>query len=162
MTSNDCGHAISMITICEKPNPVATNTRKHLAGYNASRPFTSVILRPEPKAVPQVDLPILSASDGPRSASRPKSPNQIRCARVPGFSSDRLRLSQALSIMREAQARFSQVRPIERRCCRNPTQCRCPEFSGTEGLPHRLRTGDVGCKARRSNGRRQIGSEQGG
>jgi hypothetical protein len=32
---NDCGHAISMNTICENPLQLATDMRKHIGAHNA-------------------------------------------------------------------------------------------------------------------------------
>ncbi len=39
MTCNDCGHAISMNTICKTPIQSATDMLKHMAAHNASRAF---------------------------------------------------------------------------------------------------------------------------
>jgi hypothetical protein len=57
MTCNDCGHAISMNKICEKPLQSATDMLKHMAAHNASRAFAPVgpVMRPEPKAVPSIE-----------------------------------------------------------------------------------------------------------
>jgi hypothetical protein len=53
MTCKDCGHAISMNAICEKPIQAATDMLKHLAAHNASRAFATVgrVIRPEPETV---------------------------------------------------------------------------------------------------------------
>ena len=53
MTCKDCGHAISMNTICEKPIQAATDMLKHLAAHNASRAFATVgrVIRREPETV---------------------------------------------------------------------------------------------------------------
>ena len=39
MTCNDCGHAISMNTICKTPLQSATDMLKHMAAHNASCVF---------------------------------------------------------------------------------------------------------------------------
>jgi hypothetical protein len=36
MTCKDCGHAVSMDKICEKPIQSATDMQKHMAVHNAS------------------------------------------------------------------------------------------------------------------------------
>lgn len=53
MTCKDCGHAVSMNKICEKPIQAATDMLKHMAAHNASRAFATVgrVPRPEPDAV---------------------------------------------------------------------------------------------------------------
>jgi len=53
MTCKDCGDAISMNKICEKPLQSATDMLKHMAAHNASRAFATVgrVIRPEPEAV---------------------------------------------------------------------------------------------------------------
>lgn len=60
MSCNDCGDAISMNKICEKPLQSATDMLKHMAHHNASRAFPSVmpVSRPEPEAVPAEAAPI--------------------------------------------------------------------------------------------------------
>lgn len=57
MTCNDCGHAISMNKICEKPLQSATDMLKHIAAHDASRAFAAVerVIRPEPEAVPSIE-----------------------------------------------------------------------------------------------------------
>ena len=54
MTCKDCGHAVSMNKICEKPIQAATDMLKHMAAHNASRAFATIgrVLPPEPEAVP--------------------------------------------------------------------------------------------------------------
>ncbi len=54
MICNDCGHAISMNKICEKPLQSATDILKHMAAHNASHTFAAVerVIRPEPELVP--------------------------------------------------------------------------------------------------------------
>jgi hypothetical protein len=58
MTCNDCGHAISMNKICEKPLQSATDILKHMAAHNSSRAFATVgrFIRPEPEVVPVIEL----------------------------------------------------------------------------------------------------------
>jgi hypothetical protein len=53
MTCKDCGHAVSMNKICEKPLQAATEMLKHMAAHNASRAFATVerVLRSKPDAV---------------------------------------------------------------------------------------------------------------
>jgi hypothetical protein len=56
MTCKDCGHAISMNKICEKPIQAATDMLKHMAAHNASRAFAvGRVIRPEPEAVPSIE-----------------------------------------------------------------------------------------------------------
>jgi hypothetical protein len=77
-TCNDCGHAISMNKICEKPLQSATDMLKHMAAHNSSRAFATAgrVIRPEPEVVPGIELaPALSASQHQWSASSPQSPN---------------------------------------------------------------------------------------
>jgi hypothetical protein len=59
MTCKDCGHAISMNKICEKPIQSATDILKHMAAHNASRAFAAVgrVMQPEREAVPASELP---------------------------------------------------------------------------------------------------------
>jgi hypothetical protein len=59
MTCKDCGHAISMNKICEKPIQSATDILKHMAAHNASRAFAAVgrVMQPEKEAVPASELP---------------------------------------------------------------------------------------------------------
>ena len=42
MTCKDCGHAVSMNKMCEKPLQSATDILKHMATHNASHAFASV------------------------------------------------------------------------------------------------------------------------
>jgi hypothetical protein len=53
MACKDCGHAISMNKICEKPIYGATEMLKHMAAHNASNAFASVgiVMRPEPRSI---------------------------------------------------------------------------------------------------------------
>jgi hypothetical protein len=67
MVCNDCGDAISMNKICEKPLQSATDLLKHMARHNASRAFAPVVpvSQPEPEAVPVIELsiaPVIAAS----------------------------------------------------------------------------------------------------
>jgi hypothetical protein len=59
MTCKDCGHAISMNKICEKPIQAATDILKHMAAHNASRAFAAVgrVTPPEKEAFPSTELP---------------------------------------------------------------------------------------------------------
>src|SRR5713226_1147050 len=65
MTCKECGHAVSMDKICEKPIQSATDMLKHMAAHNASRAFAPVgsVIRPQVEAVPLeavllVELPL--------------------------------------------------------------------------------------------------------
>jgi hypothetical protein len=57
MTCKDCGHAISMNKLCEKPIQAATDMLKHMAAHNASRAFVRAarVIGPEPAAVPSIE-----------------------------------------------------------------------------------------------------------
>jgi hypothetical protein len=59
MTCNDCGHAMSINEICEKPLQSTTDILKHMALHNASRAFAGIgrDLAPEPEGVPSDELP---------------------------------------------------------------------------------------------------------
>jgi hypothetical protein len=65
MECKDCGHAISMNKICEKPIHGAIEMLKHMAAHNASSAFASVgiVMRPEPRSIPSevASLPPLPA-----------------------------------------------------------------------------------------------------
>ena len=66
MTCKDCGHAISMNKICEKPIQAATDMLKHMAAHNVSRAFAAVerVVRLEQESVPSSELaPALAAVD---------------------------------------------------------------------------------------------------
>jgi hypothetical protein len=78
MTCKDCGHAVTMNKMCERPLQAATDMLKHMAAHNASRAFASVgrLTVPEPQPVPPNDL----AGDAPANpppwiASAPPLPN---------------------------------------------------------------------------------------
>jgi len=63
-TCKDCGHAISMNKICEKPIQAATDMLKHIAAHNASRAFAAVerVMVPESEAILAAEpVPALSA-----------------------------------------------------------------------------------------------------
>jgi len=55
MTCKDCGHAISVNKICERPIQAATDMLKHMAAHNASRAFAVVerVIQPDP--IPTVE-----------------------------------------------------------------------------------------------------------
>lgn len=57
MTCKDCGHAVSMNKMCEKPLQSATDILKHMAAHNASHAFASVgrVVRPDLEIVPIVE-----------------------------------------------------------------------------------------------------------
>jgi hypothetical protein len=91
MTCKDCGHAVSMNKICEKPLQSASDILRHMAGHNASHSFASVgpVTRPEMEIVPIVELarglgvparvdrsdsPIPNQVRGDQSADSPDSP----------------------------------------------------------------------------------------
>jgi hypothetical protein len=72
MTCKDCGHAVSMNKMCEKPLQSATDILKHMATHNASHAFASVehVTGPEvegvsviasahPLGVPSTSRPLL-------------------------------------------------------------------------------------------------------
>ena len=69
MTCKDCGHAISMNKICERPIQAATDILKHMAAHNASRAFAVAahVMGPEPEQSIPVDelLPTISALPQP-------------------------------------------------------------------------------------------------
>ncbi len=101
MTCKECGHAISMNKICEKPIQSATDMLKHMAAHNASRAFAPVgrVIPPEPEAVPLVEL--ARALGVPASVDRFEPPitqlNPLpQSADSTGYSLDQLRLSEAL------------------------------------------------------------------
>jgi len=78
MICKNCGHAISVNKICERPIQAATDMLKHMAAHNASRAFAAIesVVRPEPEAIPAVD-PIPTLPAVPWIASSPESPDQI-------------------------------------------------------------------------------------
>jgi len=64
MTCKDCGHAISMNQICEKPIQPATDMLKHIAAHNASRALATAerVIGSQPIPAAALVIP-LSASD---------------------------------------------------------------------------------------------------
>jgi len=101
MTCKDCGHAISMDKICEKPIQSATDMLKHMAAHNASRSFAPFgpVLRPEPQEVPLVELARALGVPAPVDRFTPQisQPNPLpQNADSPGYSFDQLRLSESL------------------------------------------------------------------
>jgi len=101
MTCKDCGHAISMDKICEKPIQAATDMLKHMAAHNASRAFAPFgpVLRPEPQEVPLVELARALGVPAPVDRFTPQitQPNPLpQNADSPGYSFDQLRLSESL------------------------------------------------------------------
>ena len=79
MTCKDCGHAVSMNKICEKPIQAATDMLKHMAAHNASRAFATVgrVIRPEVTAVRSIESALDIAV--PLDRTEPLIPNQVRC-----------------------------------------------------------------------------------
>jgi hypothetical protein len=59
MTCKECGHAMSINEICEKPLQSTTDILKHMAVHNRSRAFAAIgrDIAPEPKDVPSDGLP---------------------------------------------------------------------------------------------------------
>jgi|ERR1700675_3183260 len=102
MTCKECGHAISVNKICEKPLQSATDMLKHMAAHNASRAFAPVgpVIRPEPEAVPLLEL---ARALGARASVDRIEPPITQLNPLPpdstGYSSDQLRLSEALLTM---------------------------------------------------------------
>jgi hypothetical protein len=76
MTCKDCGHAISVNKICERPIQAATDMLKHMAAHNASRAFAVAthVVAPEPEAIVSVE-PVPAFPAVPWIASTPQSPN---------------------------------------------------------------------------------------
>ena len=76
MRCKDCGHEMSMNTICERPIQAATDMLKHMAAHNASRAFAVVerVVRPEPEVILAVES-ISALRAGPWIASSPQSLN---------------------------------------------------------------------------------------
>jgi hypothetical protein len=76
MICKNCGHAIGVNKICDKPIQTATDMLKHMAVHNVSRAVAVAarVMEPEPKAIVTVEvLPPLAAI--PWIASIPQSPN---------------------------------------------------------------------------------------
>jgi hypothetical protein len=75
MICKNCGHAISVNKICERPIQAATDMLKHMAAHNASRAFAVAesVMGQQPEAILAVEpLPLLAM---PWIASPPESPN---------------------------------------------------------------------------------------
>jgi hypothetical protein len=75
MICKNCGHAISVNKICERPIQAATDMLKHMAAHNASRAFAVAesVVGQQPEAILAVEpLPLLAM---PWIASPPESPN---------------------------------------------------------------------------------------
>lgn len=68
MTCKDCGHAVSMNKMCEKPLQSASDILKHMATHNASHAFAAMeaVTRPEPGIVPIVNELMLSVIPAPQ------------------------------------------------------------------------------------------------
>jgi hypothetical protein len=63
MTCNDCGHAIRMNDICQKPIQSATDMLKHMAAHKRSRVFAVPESILEAELIPAVASVPLSAPD---------------------------------------------------------------------------------------------------
>jgi hypothetical protein len=74
MVCKNCGHAISVNKMCERPIQAATDMLKHMAAHNASRAFAVAesVMEPEPEAILAVE-PSLALSAIPWIASVPES-----------------------------------------------------------------------------------------
>ena len=75
MICKNCGHAISVNKICERPIQAATDMLKHMAAHNASRAFAVAesVMGQQPEAILAVEpLPPLAM---PWIASSHESPN---------------------------------------------------------------------------------------
>ena len=61
MTCKDCGHAIGMNEMCQKPIQAATDMLKHMVAHGKARAFTAVapISRLEPQIAPPLELAIV-------------------------------------------------------------------------------------------------------
>jgi hypothetical protein len=59
MICKNCGHAISVNKMCERPIQAATDMLKHMAAHNASRAFAVAesVMGQEPEAILAVELP---------------------------------------------------------------------------------------------------------
>jgi len=75
MICKNCGHAISVNKICERPIQAATDMLKHMAAHNASRAFAVVesVMGQEPEAILAVES--LTPLAIPWIASPPESLN---------------------------------------------------------------------------------------
>ena len=79
MTCKDCGHAVSMNKMCEKPLQSATDILKHMATHNASHAFASVerVTGPEVEGVSVIASahPLGVSARVDRPYDSPQSPN---------------------------------------------------------------------------------------
>lgn len=66
MSCKDCGHAISMNKICDKPIQAATDMLKHMAAHKRSRAFAV----PEPVMQPELIPAVASSSHAFAAAGR--------------------------------------------------------------------------------------------
>jgi hypothetical protein len=82
MICKNCGHAISVNKICERPIQAATDMLKHMAAHNASHPFAPVgsVIRPEVEGVPL---------EAVRLVELPLNPSRLRL-NLPTFSMRKL------------------------------------------------------------------------
>ena len=100
MTCKDCGHAVSMNKMCEKPLQSASDILKHMAAHGGSHASASVgrVIRPELEIVPIIEsvhalgVPArVDRSDSPIAQLSPMPPE----SGLSGFSSDQLTLGEA-------------------------------------------------------------------
>jgi hypothetical protein len=73
-TCSECGHAISMNKICEKPLQSATDMLRHIAAHNASRRALAPVgrvIRPEPEVVPVIELALALGVPAPAERIEP-------------------------------------------------------------------------------------------
>jgi hypothetical protein len=75
MTCQDCGHAISMNKICEKPIHEATEMLKHMAAHNSSRAFAAVRVVSPSEQIPAEPASPLQLSALPLTAASAQSLN---------------------------------------------------------------------------------------
>jgi hypothetical protein len=111
MTCKDCGHAVSMNKMCEKPLQSATDILKHMAAHNAPHALASVgrVSRPELEIVPIIELAhapgVPPGVDRSESAIAQLSPLPPECG-LARFSLDQLRLGEALLAMEGVAGRI--------------------------------------------------------
>jgi hypothetical protein len=100
MTCKDCGLAVGMNKMCERPLQSATDILKHMATHNSSHAFASVkcVTRPELEIVPVIELGHVHSvpapvdrSDAPIAQLCPLPPE----CRLSEFSLDELRPGEA-------------------------------------------------------------------
>ena len=75
MICKNCGHAISVNKICERPIQAATDMLKHMAAHNASRTFAVDPSVMEPEAEDILAVESLTPLAIPWIASLPESLN---------------------------------------------------------------------------------------